>query len=236
MGVAAPLPWWFDFVVLTVAAERLELARLMRDRPAARALLRGIVWALVAGSALASAAGVAAASAPALAMTGGVVYGAALLALAAWLLQVDIARRTVRADGLARYMAVCLLAGYAWLAVAGLAWAATALGAPLRDAALHALGLGFIGSMIFGHAPVILPAVARVKLRFSAAFYVPLALLHATLLVRVLPGTWSPGWRAAGAALNVVALVAFVLTVLHAAWRARTRAPAGLAPEAMRRS
>jgi hypothetical protein len=30
----------------------------------------------------------------------------------------------------------------------------------LRDAALHGLGLGFLFSMMLGHAPVILPAVA----------------------------------------------------------------------------
>jgi hypothetical protein len=40
-------------------------------------------------------------------------------------------------------MAVCLLLGYAWLFVAGIAWTATSLGLPLRDAALHGLGLGF---------------------------------------------------------------------------------------------
>jgi hypothetical protein len=43
----------------------------------------------------------------------------------------------MRAAGLSRYMAVCLLLGYAWLAIAGLAWMATAAGLPLRDTALH---------------------------------------------------------------------------------------------------
>ena len=40
---------------------------------------------------------------------GGWLYGLSLAALAAWLVCFDIARRTVRAHGLSRYMAVCLL-------------------------------------------------------------------------------------------------------------------------------
>jgi hypothetical protein len=82
-------------------------------------------------------------------------------------------------------MAVCLLLGYAWLFVAGLAWHATVARLPLRDAALHGLGLGFLFSMMLGHAPVILPAVAGSSFASASLFYVPLLLLHASLLVRL---------------------------------------------------
>src|SRR5690606_34191656 len=40
-------------------------------------------------------------------------------------------------------------------------------------------------SMVFGHAPVILPAVLRVRLPYHPVLYAPLALLHVSLLVRV---------------------------------------------------
>ena len=40
-------------------------------------------------------------------------------ALAAWLLRYDIARRNARQSGLTRYIALCLLSGYLWLALAG---------------------------------------------------------------------------------------------------------------------
>ncbi|MFC5497892.1 hypothetical protein ACFPOE_10145 [Caenimonas terrae] len=209
----AALPWWFAFLVLTVAAERLEMTRLMRRRPGVQLALELVLAALAAGAALS-------AFAP---RAGGVLYGAALFALAAWLAAFDIARRTVRAGGLARYMALCLLGGYAWLAVAGAAWAATALGLPLRDVALHALGLGFIVSMMMGHAPVILPAVARVKLQFGNAFYVPLAALHLSLLLRLGAGWNDMALRAIGASLNAVAIALFAATVAGAAlaWRHR---------------
>ncbi|HEY0953590.1 MAG TPA: hypothetical protein VGE36_02445, partial [Roseateles sp.] len=206
------VPWWFAFLVLTIAAERLEMTRLMRRRPGAQWALYAVLAALLLGAALS-----------------GVLYGLALAALALWLLSFDIARRTVRAHGLSRYMAVCLLLGYGWLLVAGLAWAATSAGWPLRDAALHGLALGFVIGMVFGHAPVILPAIAGIKLRFGRPWYVPLALLHASLALRLFGG---PGLLAAGAAGNALALVAFVATVGGAAlaWRLQFKEPHGIDP------
>jgi hypothetical protein len=210
-GATAVLPWWFAFLVMTIAAERLEMTRLMRRRPAAPWLLLAILSLMVAGAGWSW-------LAP---RSGGVLYGSSLVALAWWLITYDIARRTVFADGLSRYMAVCLLGGYVWLAVAGLAWAGTALGQPWRDVALHALGLGFIFSMMMGHAPVILPAIARIKLQFGWPFYVPLAALHASLLVRLGWGTFDLAPRAAGAALNAASIALFAATIVGAAlaWR-----------------
>ena len=208
---AAVVPWWFTFLVVTIAAERLEMTRLMRRRRGAAAFLCIVLAAQFAGAALVTVAPVDA----------GVLYGASLVLLAAWLFTFDIARRTVCAAGLPRYMAVCLLGGYAWLAVGGLAWAATALGAPCRDAALHAIGIGFVLSMMFGHAPVILPAVAGVKLRFRHAFYLPLVALLASLLVRLAGGGVDPAWRAWGSAGNALAIAWFALAAGQAAAAAR---------------
>ena len=39
--------------------------------------------------------------------------------------------------------------------------------------------------MVFGHAPIIFPAVLRVAVPYHATFYLPLALLHASLAVRL---------------------------------------------------
>jgi hypothetical protein len=207
----AVVPWWFAFLVLTIAAERLEMTRLMRRRPGAEGTLHLVLGALLAGASVSIVAPLA----------GGVLFGFALFALAAWLLAFDIARRTVRTDGLSRYMAVCLLAGYAWLAVGGIAWMATALGWPARDAALHALGLGFIFSMMMGHAPVILPAVARIKLLYGPWFYLPPAVLHASLAWRLAAGLADFSARTQGAAFNALAIAFFAATVLAAAlaWR-----------------
>lgn len=212
LDTAAAAPWWFAFLVITIAAERLEMTRLMRRRPGAQTSLFVLLAVLLAGAALSVVRPAA----------GGVLYGAALSLLALWMAVFDIARRTVFAQGLSRYMALCLLGGYAWLAVAGVAWAAMALGFATRDAAIHALGLGFIVSMVMGHAPVILPAVARVKLRFGAFFYLPLAALHLSLVVRLGLGRDDFSLRADGALFNAAAIALFAATVAAGAlaWRA----------------
>jgi len=155
-------------------------------------------------------------------VAGAFVFGGALCALAAWLVCFDIARRTIASNGLSRYMAVCLLAGYAWLGIAGAAWMAAAAGHPLRDLALHALGVGFVFSMMLAHAPVILPALTRVKVQFGRHFYVPLALLHASLAIRALASLELEFLRV-GAWGHAAAIAAFLLTLLASAlaWRSR---------------
>ncbi len=75
--------------------------------------------------------------------------GLGLAALGLWLLRYDIARRTVRQKGLTRYIAVCLLPGYAWLLLGGLLWLAYGGGAPAGptyDAMLHTVFVGFVFS------------------------------------------------------------------------------------------
>lgn len=210
-GGNAVLPWWFAFLVMTIAAERLEMTRLMRRRPSASVTLHAVLSLLLGGAAWSG-------MAP---RAGGLIYGTALVLLAAWLVIFDVARRTVFAHDISRYMAVCLLGGYAWLGVAGVAWATTALGWATRDAALHALGLGFVVSMMMGHAPVVLPVIARVKLQFGAFFYLPLAALHLSLLMRLVLGPFSEPLRAAGASFNAATIGFFAATVAGAAvaWR-----------------
>lgn len=205
------VPLWFCFLVLTIAAERLEMTRLMRRRQGASQALYAIFAVMMLGA-------TASAVSPAWA---GALFGLSLSALSVWLVAFDIARRTVRTQGLSRYMAVCLLLGYSWLFVAGAAWAATSMGLPFRDAALHALALGFVFSMMLGHAPVILPAIARVKVLFGWVYYLPLALLHVSLVVRLVAGHVDVRVLTAGATANALAIAAFVATVAGSAiaWR-----------------
>jgi len=219
-GTGAPIPWWFAFLVMTVAAERLEMTRLTRRAPHAELQLCGTMALLVAGAALSSAT-------VTLATTGTGLFGVSLVLLALWLFRHDIARRTIFSDGLSRYMAICLLTGYCWLAVSGIGWIGLAAGLPLRDMALHALGLGFIVGMMMAHAPVILPALTRIRLRFGLLFYLPLLALHVSLMVRIGFGAPYPLQRGIGALLNAGALILFAATVVGAAiaWRLSQRHP-----------
>ena len=89
-------------------------------------------------------------------------------------------------------------------------------GTPAYDAALHALLLGFVFSMVFGHAPIILPAVLRVALPYHRSFYVPLQLLHASVALRLLGDALArfelTRWGALGSALALAAFIAVMIT------------------------
>jgi hypothetical protein len=78
--------------------------------------------------------------------------------------------------------------------------------------------------MVFGHAAIILPAVTKFAVPYHPTFYVPLALLQASLLVRL--GGDAAGridWTRAGAWLNAAALAAFLLGTLGAVLRGRRK-------------
>jgi len=205
--------WWLAFLVLTIAAERLELSRFLPTSRAATAMFALILLTLVIGLI----------GSPR--NWGSQVFAAGLLALAAWLLKQDIARRTVRGQGLTRFIAVCLLSGYAWLAVGGaviLASGGLLPGSPSYDAAIHALAIGFVFSMVFGHAPIIFPAVMRVRMPYHWTFYAPLGLLHVSLAIRLAGDAVEHyEWTRAGGLLNALALAAFLVGTVTAVARAR---------------
>lgn len=201
--IYAVAPWWVAFLVLTIAGERLELSRVLRPTPriiglfaaTAAVFLAGVllsVWAYDAGTRLA---------------------GLGLLLLAAWLLRYDLARRNVRLSGLTRFIAVCLFGGYVWLAVGGLLWLVYGgvMVGPIYDAVLHAIFLGFVFAMIFGHAPLIFPSVLGRPMAYLPAFYGPLIVLHLSLALRIAGDLLGVvPLRQWGGLLNGVALVLFL--------------------------
>jgi hypothetical protein len=76
--------------------------------------------------------------------------------------------------------------------------------------------------MVFGHAPIIFPAVLRVAVPYQPMFYAPLALLHASLALRLAgDAAGQLEWVRAGGVGNALALVAFILGTLGAVVRGR---------------
>jgi hypothetical protein len=201
--LAAVVPWWSGFLVLTIAGERLELSRLLR-----LAVLQRLAFLLAAGIFLVGL------GLTSVAFAQGVrLAGVGMVALAWWLLRYDIARRTVWQTGLTRFIAVCLLSGHVWLGVGGvLSWRfGGILAGPYYDAMLHAVFIGFVFAMIFGHAPIIFPTVLGHPVSYRPTFYAPLLLLHFSLLLRLagdLAG-WLPG-RLWGGLLNAIAILLFL--------------------------
>lgn len=225
--VTHAVPWWTGFLVLVIAGERLELSRVLKPPPGRTALFLAAAGLLLGGIAAAS-----------VDDSGSLApMGPGLLAMALWLVRYDVARRTVRQSGLVRYVAVCLLGGYLWLGAAGLlALAEPMLAEPMlfaRDAALHGVFLGFVLTMVFAHAPIILPALLKIAVPYSPAFYTHVAILHATLALRTLADLL--GWvdvRACAGLGNAAAIAVFAVLTATAAVRAR---PASAGPPDHRR-
>ncbi|HEY5789279.1 MAG TPA: hypothetical protein VIX81_01570 [Gammaproteobacteria bacterium] len=205
-------PWWLAFLVLTVAGERLELSRYLPVGVAARRLFAVLLLLLPGGVLLRH-------GWPA----GDLLAAASLLAAIAWLVRHDIARFSVRRPGLPRFAALAIFNGYAWAALAALAWLAgggLVPGSLAFDVALHGVFLGFVLSMVFAHAPIVLPAVAGVALPFHVGFYLPLLLLDLSLLLRFAGAAVGlPALRAAGGVGHALALLLFRACV---AWALRS--------------
>ena len=216
-NVHAAVPLWLAFLVLTIAGERLELTRFLPARPAAAPSFVAVSALILAGAVLAAWEE----------DLGHGLFAAGVLAMAAWLLTFDIARHNARQQGLTRFIAICLLSGYVWLAFGALAALGGGLApvSPLHDITMHAIALGFVFSMVFGHAAIIFPAVLRVAVPYHPTFYLPLALLHLSLIVRLAgDATGRFDWTQAGGMLNAVALAAFIASTASAVVRgARSR-------------
>ena len=198
--------WGLAFLVLTIAAERLELSRLLSPPRssqltfilAAALIIIGVVRGELAGE-----------TAP--------FSGVGLLAVTMWLVRHDIALRTIRLAGQARFSAACLLAGYFWLGLAGLVLLVAPPGVTAfsYDAAVHAIAIGFVLSMIFGHAPIILPAVTGLRVRYSAAVYAPLVVLHLSVLLRIAADLFEHiGMRIISGPITIIAFAGYAATLM----------------------
>jgi hypothetical protein len=201
--------FWQAFLILTIVGERLELSRVLRPSRNQQNLFGVIILVFLAGIIISIFNS----------QIGTRLNGAAFLCLALWSVRNDLAWRNLKHKlPLTRYIAWCLALGLTWLGVGGvlnLIFGAQVAG-PRYDAALHVVFIGFVISMIFGHAPIIFPAILGVPINFQPAFYIQLILLHLSLAVRVIAdyANWHTV-RMWGGLLNEVAILLFIgMTVL----------------------
>ncbi len=173
--------WWISFLLFTVLGERLELSRLTLPPRKARFVL-AVLEVVFSVGLLQYTIGAQGGSG----RLGLRLLGVAVLGMVVWFWRYDLARRTIRSKGLPRFVAVNVLSGYLWLLI----FSATViykpdLGGYRYDLVLHTVFLGFVFPMIFAHAPIVFPAVTRLVLPYSSRFYLHVALLQLSTVIRV---------------------------------------------------
>lgn len=198
---------WIAFLIMTIVGERLELSRVRRLTARSEQLFILSVGVYLIGVSITI-----------FNLDIGIrLLGVGSILMALWLLRYDIARRTILQTGLTRYIAACLLSGYVWLAFAGLMaiWKGAIYASFDYSLILHAFLLGFVFSMIFGHMPIILPALTNLEIVYTPLFYGHLVLLHMTLIIRTTGNLLqSVPLRQWGGLLNVATILLFMLVTI----------------------
>jgi hypothetical protein len=221
--IVAVVPWWLGFLLLIVAGHRLE--QLFYMSRGAYLSFFACVGFLLLGALLDTVSFAAqwGPGGPEMDLfIGDRLIGLAMLGVALWLLFYDIAPAQTGETSLPRYIAFCLVSGYAWLAIAGTTVLLTGqlLTGPLYDAVLHAFFTGFVAVALFAYALHILAQVLDRKIPFDRIFYLALLLLHLGLFLRVggdLSGA-RPGQQWGGM-LNAVAILIFLAGIVRASRR-----------------
>lgn len=197
---------WQVLFVLTIASERLEAIRWKAPGGWGLAPIAGS-GLLVAGILLQ----------PFYPAAGVRVVSSGLLGLALFLLAFDAVRHVEKTEGWRTFTRACLFSGYGWLLVSALVGlvAAPVDSGFAYDAFLHSLFLGMVFSMVFSHAPLLLPRVLKTPVPFHPFFYSHWLLLQLSVLARVAGDVLgSAGLRRWGALLNALALLLFIVNTV----------------------
>lgn len=167
--------WWMGFLLFTIVAERLELSRFL----ALNKLKRTLLWFCLAMVLLALL--------WPFQSNGNSALSVAIAVTALWLLKYDMAKHSIKVRGQHRYSGLLLITGYVWLLIMAVLLVFQHKLTFGYDAVLHSFFIGFIFSMIFSHAVIILPAVTRLAVKlYRPVLYVWYALLQVSLGTRII--------------------------------------------------
>lgn len=166
--------WWMGYLLLTIVAERLELSRFLQVSKLQNNLLLGSLAIAFAGLIIP------------FHFNGNFIFAAGLILTALWLLKFDMAVKSVKRAGQHRYSAILLITGYVWLIATAIFLYAGNVNAFYYDAALHSFFIGFVISIIFSHAPIILPAVLKLPVKpYRPVLYLWFLLMQVSLIIRI---------------------------------------------------
>jgi hypothetical protein len=149
--VPAAVPWWIGFILFTIVGERLELSKFLPTPNFAKnglllllALFFIGIWIPFHNN-------------------GNWLMGIAAILISFWLLYFDMAKIASKKTGQFKYIGIGLRVGYVWLALHGIVLCFFESHALYYDMYIHTFFLGFAFSMIWAHAPIILPMVLNIR-------------------------------------------------------------------------
>lgn len=168
------VPWWIAFLLFTIVGERLELSRFLPVKKIFIVLLYVLIVGVFASFFIPFHFG------------GSRITGILIALIALWLLRFDMARKSIKKKGEYRYIGLGLIVGFVWLLVHALIMIFMENHALYYDLWVHSFFLGFAFSMIWAHAPIIFPAVVKVKrLIYHPMLFIPWLLFQLSLIGRV---------------------------------------------------
>ncbi|MGK7389077.1 MAG: hypothetical protein ACNS60_01945 [Candidatus Cyclobacteriaceae bacterium M2_1C_046] len=169
------LPWWLSFLLLTIVGERLELTKFLPVSKLQKQLLLLLLTVAVVALGIF------------FHKNGQLIGGIAIVGIVIWLFRHDMVRKSVFKEGLHRYSSIMLGLGYIWLGIYGLLLIVGGYADVSYDTLVHVFFIGFVMNMIFAHAPIILPGVAKFNFYpYHPALYISGILLQVSLLIRVM--------------------------------------------------
>lgn len=192
--------WWMGFLLFTILGEQLRTAPVKGSIALSQIMIALALGAIFLGLLLPFHG------------SGRIIFGIGLIFLSCWLILYQPTRKNVFSEGYPGYFSLAKVLGYSWLLISGLLMIA---GISHYDAQLHGFFIGFVFSMIFAHAPVMLPRVLSGQTLYHPILYVWLLVLHITLILRIVGGlTGSPNvYRIAGLG-NGLVILAFLSTMI----------------------
>lgn len=195
---------WMLFLIFTIVGERLNLTRFLPVTKLDKIELYAWLSLLVLSSGFYHF-GLA------------ILVGLSFIGLAQWLVRNDIAIINIQKSGQFKFLGYALIGAYLWLFLSGII-SLQRIGNPfLYDALLHSFFVGFVLSMIMAHAPIIFPSILKINIRpHHPIFYVWLALLHTSLIIRVLGDFIQNAWlRKTGGLFNGLSFILFLITMIY---------------------
>jgi hypothetical protein len=173
--VPAAVPWWMGFILFTIVGERLELSKFLPTPKLAKNVLVWLLGLFFIGMLLPFHG------------SGNWLMGVSVILISFWLLHFDMAKIASKKANQFKYIGIGLRVGYVWLTLNGIVLCFLDYHSFHYDLYLHTFFLGFTFSMIWAHAPIILPLVLNIKQNpYHPILWIGWAVFQISLLGRVL--------------------------------------------------